>query len=297
MAQATTFTRKAVSEGARSVREQRRLVWRKATNGVITVLFFLFAVIAVGVLVAIIGRMLTQAIPNILSNPGFFTQSGLDGGIAQDILGTLELLAMAAVIAVPLGIAVAIYLSEYKDERLTEPTRFVMDLLAQTPSIIVGLVVYTLFISHRILPKSGLVGAIALAVIMLPFIARTVEEILHLVPDTLREAGLALGTPRWRVALRVVIPTVLPGIMTGVVLSLARVAGETAPLIFITYSFNINFDPMGQMGYITGGIYQDAVKGDFATAWSATLVLMVVIAAISLTIRYLTSRGRGTNNA
>jgi phosphate transport system permease protein len=296
MGQATTLAREAIIEGTVTVREQQRLMWRKVTNVAVTALFCLFAIMAVGVLVAIVARMFLQAIPNIAANfPGFFTQDGLSGGIAQDIMGTLELLALASIIAVPLGIGVAIYMAEYKDERMTEVVRFVMDILAQTPSIIVGLVIYTLFISHRILPKSGLVGAIALAVIIVPFIARTVEEILRLVPDHLREAGLALGTPRWRVILRVVLPSVLPGIMTGIVLSLARVAGETAPLIFITYSSNLNFDPMSQMGYITGGIYQDAVKGDFATAWSATLVLMVVIAAISLIIRSVASRKRVTS--
>src|SRR5579859_3351770 len=111
MEQTNTLTREAVYEGARSEREQRRLVWRKATNLMVTGLFSLFAIIAVGVLLEILVRMFTQAIPMIFANfPGFFTQSGLDGGIAQDILGTLELLAMAAVIAVPLGIAVAVYL-------------------------------------------------------------------------------------------------------------------------------------------------------------------------------------------
>ena len=289
MAQSTGL----VTEGIyneRANRERQRLRRRKLIDVSVTLLVLLCAVISVSALVAILVRMVTQALPVIFSNfPSFFTQSGLDGGIAQDILGTLELVGMAGLLAVPLGIGIAIFLSEYGSGWFSEAVRFVMDLLVQTPSIIIGLVVYTLFISHRLLPKSGLTGAISLSIIILPFIARTVEEILRLVPDSLREAGLALGTPRWRVALGVVIPSVLPGIVTGVVLSLARVAGETAPLIFLTYSDVINIDPLRQMGYITGGIYQDAVKGDFGTAWAATLVLMIVIAAISLGIRFVTA--------
>jgi phosphate transport system permease protein len=230
-------------------------------------------------------------------NIDFFTKQAADGGIAHAILGTLEMLAVAGLIAIPLGILVAIYLSDYGEGWLAELVRSALDLLAQMPSIIVGLFVWALIIRNGITQRSGIAGAIALAIIMLPIVARSVEEILRLVPDSLREGALALGTPRWRVVLSIVIPTVLPGIVTGVILAMARAAGETAPLLLTALgSQYFEFNLTQPMPAIPLQLYNDAVyTTDPAIqqrAWAAGLVLIVVIAALSAGIRVVTGRMR-----
>src|SRR5258708_29846947 len=168
-----------------------------------------------------------------------FLKAAIHGGMGHAMLGTLEILAVAGLMAIPLGIATAICLSEYGRGWLAEILHLVLDLLAQMPSIVIGLFVWALLIQTGVFRRSGITGSFALAIIMLPIIARSVEEILRLVPDHLREAALALGTPRWRVTLGVVIPTVRPGIVTGVILAMARAAGETAPLLLTTLGSSI----------------------------------------------------------
>jgi phosphate transport system permease protein len=230
-------------------------------------------------------------------NLDLFTKQSADGGIAQAILGSLEMLAIGALIAVPLGIATAIFLSEYGEGWFADGLRSVLDLLAQLPSIVVGLFVWSLLIYNGIVQRSGIAGAIALAIIMLPIVARSVEEILRLVPDALREGALALGTPRWRVTLQVVIPTVLQGILTGVILAMARAAGETAPLLLTALgSEYFEFNLSQPMAAVPLQLFKDATYSIDPLvnqrAWAAGLILIVVIAIFSAAVRMATRRVR-----
>lgn len=197
--------------------------------------------------------------------------------------------------AIPIGLGIAIYLAEFGKGWFAEATRFTMDILAGVPSIIIGIFIWTIVVLPLGTP-SGFAGAVALAVLMVPVIARSVEEILRLVPDMLREAGLALGTPRWRVTLGVVIPTVFPGIVTGVILAMARAAGETAPLLFTALGNSfISFDLGKPMAAIPLEAYKDALSAyetDRRLAFAAMLVLIVVLAIISALARFFTGRVR-----
>ena len=178
------------------------------------------------------------------------------GGMANAITGSLIMIACSGVIGIPWGIAAGIYLSEYKSGFTTQFLRFMTDLLTSVPSIIIGLFAYALLV----VPMKGYsayAGACSLAIIIVPIVARTTEEILKLMPVNVREAGLALGLPRWKVILRIVLPGSLGGVMTGVMLAVARIAGETAPLLFTSFSNSFGFRGMGQptaslWGKVTG---------------------------------------------
>jgi phosphate transport system permease protein len=279
--------------------EQVRYTRRKAINAFATGLVTSLTAISVAILVIIVGYIAVKGITSIdidffIREPKPVGEPG--GGIAQAILGTIEMLLVGSAVAVPLGIATAIYLSEYGEGWLGSAVRFALELLAGLPSIVVGVFVWALLVRNLVGHFSGLAGAATLTVIMLPIIARSVEEILRLVPETLREAALALGTPRWRVTLRVVVPTVLPGIMTGVILSMARAAGETAPLILTTLGNNFfSFDLLQPMAAMPLQIYNYAISpyDEFhRKAFAATLVLVVVIAIFSAAIRFFTGRSR-----
>jgi phosphate transport system permease protein len=279
--------------------EQVRYLRRKTINEVVTALVTSLTVFSVGILFIIVGYIAVKGVTSIdldffIREPKPVGEAG--GGIAQAILGTVEMLLVGAAVAVPLGIATAIYLAEYGAGRLASVVRFALEQLAGLPSIVVGVFVWALLVRNTVGNFSGLAGAAALAVIMLPIIARSVEEILRLVPDTLREAGLALGMPRWRVTLRFVIPTVLPGVVTGVILSMARAAGETAPLILTSLGNNyFNFDLLQPMAAMPLQIYNYAISpyDEFhRKAFAATLVLVVVIAIFSAAIRFFTGKAR-----
>ncbi len=279
--------------------EQVRYVRRKAINAFVTGLVTSLTAVSVAILLIIVGYIAIKGVTSIdldffIREPQPVGEPG--GGIAQAILGTIEMLLIGSAVAVPLGIATAIYLSEYGEGWLGSGVRFALELLAGLPSIVVGVFVWALMVRNVVGGFSGLAGAVALAVIMLPIIARSVEEILRLVPDSLREAGLALGTPRWRITLKVVVPSVLPGIMTGVVLAMARAAGETAPLILTALGNNFfNFDLLQPMAAMPLQIYNYAISpyDEFhRKAFAATLVLVVVIAIFSAAIRFFTGRSR-----
>jgi len=281
--------------------DQARLQRRNRTSALITGIIVLLTAISVGVLLFIFATIIYSGLftvsdsGQVAFNADFWSnvlKETIDGGLLSAIYGTLEMLAVSALIAVPLGLATAIYLSEYGGGWFASAVRFALDLLSQMPSIVIGLFVWMFIVNYQILKNSGLAGSIALSIIILPIVARTVEEILRLVPDHLREAGLALGTPRWRVIIGVVIPTVLPGIMTGIILSLARAAGETAPLLLVTGSNITQFDLRQPIGAIPLQIYQDATTGNFPRAWGAALILVVVIAIFSATVRFFTGRVR-----
>jgi phosphate transport system permease protein len=234
----------------------------------------------------------------------FFTEDptgsflGDPGGIRSAILGTIEIVGLAALIAVPIGIGVALYLTEFGGSgRLASTVRFFIDVMTGVPSIMFGLFVYiTLILSGIGGSFAGWKGSLALALLMLPIVTRSAEVVLKLVPDSLREAALALGAPRWRVVLRVVIPTALPGIVTGALLSIARAAGETAPLLFTVAIVNgTTLDPSQRMNSLPAQIFQDIRQPRaelIERAWGAALTLVLMILILTLIARLIQRRSR-----
>jgi len=274
-------------------------VRRRAANYLATGLIVGAALVCVAALLLILGYVVWKGAPAL--NLAFFTERPLPygevgGGVAPAILGTLTMLAVAALISIPLGLGTAIYLSEVGRGPFVGLVRLVIDLLAGLPSIVVGVFVWALLVRHLVGQYSGIAGAVALAIIMVPILTRTVEEILRLVPNSLREASLALGVPRWRTILGVVLPTARVGVVTGVTLSLARAGGETAPLLLTAlgnqfFSFNLS-EPMASLPV---QIYAYAVSpyDDWHTkAWGSALVLVFVIGCLSLATRLVTRHAR-----
>jgi phosphate transport system permease protein len=233
----------------------------------------------------------------------FFTQTPAPagesgGGVLHALVGTLLIVGMAGLLGLPLGIGAGIYCAEYPGSRLTWITRFVADVLNGTPSIVVGVFAWAWIVATQ-KHFSALAGSIALALLMIPMVLRTTEEMIKLVPNSLREAALALGYPRWRTSLSVVIRATLPGIVTGALLATARIAGETAPLLFTALgsqylSFDLNQPmaalPLTVFTYATGPYPQW-----HSYAWAAALVLIMVVFILSLGAR-LAIRKRFTLN-
>jgi len=231
-------------------------------------------------------------------NLAFFTQmpkpvGEAGGGMLNAFVGTLMLTGLAALMAVPIGILAGIYVSEYKGTTLATAVRFAADTLNGVPSIVIGIFVYGI----AVLPFrqfSALAGGIALGIMMIPIIARTTEELLLLVPSAMREGALALGATRARAVFSVIVPSVLPGIMTAVLLALARVAGETAPLLFT--AFNNRFfstDPGQPIASVTVQVFTYAISpyADWhRQAWAGALVLVAFVFVCSLAARVVTAR-------
>jgi phosphate transport system permease protein len=228
----------------------------------------------------------------------FFKSSSI-GGIKSAILGTLEIVALASAISIPLGIGVAVWLVEYGKESLfARAVRFFVDVLTGVPSIVFGLFVYIVLIVGTGSSYAGYKGSFALALLMLPVVTRSAEVILLLVPAALREAALALGAPRWRVIFSVVLPTALPGLVTGVLLAIARAAGETAPLLFTAAATLKSTFDLGQfMNSLPVQIYNDVTSPTNAVvdrAWGAALTLVAMILLLNLTARLVSRRSRLT---
>jgi phosphate transport system permease protein len=226
----------------------------------------------------------------------FFKSSSI-GGIQSAILGTIEMVALASVISIPIGIGVAIWLVEYgKGSWFAQLVRFFVDVLTGVPSIIFGLFVYIVLIIGTGSSYAGYKGSIALSLLMLPVVTRSAEVILLLVPSALRESALALGAPRWRVIFSIVLPTALPGMVTGMLLAIARAAGETAPLLFTAaYTQTTNFN-LGQfMNSLPVQIYNDVTSPTAAVverAWGAALTLVAMILLLNLIARLISRRSR-----
>jgi phosphate transport system permease protein len=223
---------------------------------------------------------------------------GDPGGIKSAILGTIEMVALAMAIAVPLGIGVALYLTEYgREGRFGNVVRYFIDVMTGVPSIVFGLFVYiTLILTGFGGGFAGWKGAVALALLMLPIVTRSAEVVLLLVPDSLREAALALGAPRWRVVLRIVLPTALPGLITGILLAVARAAGETAPLIFTaTIVQGTSFNLGERMNSLPAQIFSDVGQAQdrlVERAWGAALTLVLMILLLTLVARLVSRRSR-----
>lgn len=225
---------------------------------------------------------------------------GDPGGIKSAILGTIEIVALASAIAVPVGIGVALYLVEYgKQGRFAGVVRYFVDVMTGVPSIVFGLFIYiVLILSGGFGSFAGWKGSAALALLMLPIVTRAAEVVLALVPDSLREAGLALGAPRWRIVLRIVLPTALPGLVTGTLLAVARAAGETAPLLFtaaIVKGTTLNLGQ--QMNSLPMQIFSDVGQAQdrlVQRAWGAALTLVLMILALTTFARLISRRSRLT---
>ncbi len=228
-------------------------------------------------------------------NGNFF---GFHGGIRSALLGTIVIVALATVIAVPIGIGVALYLVEYgTDSRFATVVRYFVDVMTGVPSIVFGLFIYIVLVaSHVGGDFTAWKGSIAIALLMLPIVARSAEVVLLLVPQSLREAALALGAPRWRVVTRVVLPTAAPGLVTGSLLAIARGTGETAPLLFtVAVANSLTFNLSQQMNSLPLQIFNDiqSPNNDLqARAWGAALVIVTLILLLNLIARAVSRRSR-----
>jgi phosphate transport system permease protein len=209
------------------------------------------------------------------------------GGVYHALYGTLVQAGVATVLAVPLGLMTAVLLHEYGSGRLARVTTFMVDVLAGVPSIVAALFIFSLWIATLGFPQSAFAVSLALVLLMLPVVVRSAEEMLRLVPDEFREASYALGIPKWKTIVRIVFPIAMPGIVSGVLLSLARVIGETAPvLVLVGYSRSINLDIFnGNMASLPLLIYTELTNPEHAgylRIWGAALSLIIIVAVINL---------------
>jgi phosphate transport system permease protein len=224
------------------------------------------------------------------------------GGVYHALYGTVMQAGVAAVLSVPLGLMTAVYLVEYGSTRLARVTTFMVDVLAGVPSIVAALFIFSLWIVTLGFEQSGFAVALAFVLLMLPVVVRSAEEMLRLVPDELREASYALGISKWKTIVRIVFPIAMPGIVSGVLLSIARVIGETAPvLVLVGYSRSINLDMFhGNMASLPLLIYTEMTNPEHAgylRIWGAALSLIIIVAVINASagvIRFLTKRPRGS---
>jgi phosphate transport system permease protein len=226
---------------------------RRIKNGMATVLVTLAFLVAVLPLVWVLYTVVSKGLSQVLTSNWWgeslsgITSRSYGGGVYHAIYGTIVQALLAAVIAVPLGLLVAIYLVEYgQGRRLAKAATFTVDILSGVPSIVAALFVYALWVTTLGLPRSGFAVSLALVLLMIPIVVRTTEDLLKIVPDDLREASYALGVPKWKTIVRIVLPTSLSGILTGIMLAFARIMGETAPvLVLVGYAQFINYDPFG----------------------------------------------------
>ena len=271
---------------------------RKVKNQLARVLFTASFLIAMIPLVWLLYTVVSRGFTAVLSS-SWWTRSlagvlpeQVAGGVYHAMYGTIVQALIAAVLSVPLGVMAAVYLVEYGKGRLAKVTTFMVDILAGVPSIVAALFVFALWVTTLGLPQSAFAVSLALVLLMLPVVVRNTEEMLKLVPDELREASYALGIPKWKTILRIVIPTALPGIISGILLALARVMGETAPvLVLVGYSRSINFDVLdGNMASLPLLIYTELTNPEAAgvlRVWGAALTLILLIAALYLAAAFV----------
>lgn len=272
-----------------------------AKNAAVGTLVAVGSILALLPVASILGTVLVKGVKGIYV--GFFTNDmslasvndPLDkGGILHAIIGTLLLILFAMLISVPLGILTALYLTEIKGPG-SRFIRFLVQAMSGVPSIVAGLFIYSAFISGTGRGFSGFMGSLALSILMLPTVARTAEEVLLLIPSDLREAGLALGATQWRTVAMVVVPAAKSGLITAVILGIARIAGETAPLLFTTGGGDtVNGNPFdGVMGSIPFAIWKALIAGSEqsnARAWASILVLLIIVMVLFFTARRLGKR-------
>jgi len=273
---------------------------RLLANRAMEVSAWIAAVLAVAVLVLVIASVAIKGLSSISLD--FLTQNAdpnsieATGGIANALVGTAILVGIATLIAVPIGILVAIYTNEFAGPRSESIIRYFLDVLNGVPTIVTGIFIFGLIVTAQG-HQSGWAGSIALAIVMLPLVARSCQEVLKLVPGSVKEAGLALGASRWRTTLSVVVPTALSGMITGALLAVARALGETAPLLFVSSIFapTLSTNPSQALPSVPVIIFQyseSPTPAKHDQAWAAALVLIAVVLLISMVARTLSARSR-----
>jgi phosphate transport system permease protein len=272
--------------------------WRWFTNHLATVLAVASTILVVAPLIAIFVDLVVKGASSL--NLNFFTKipapvGEQGGGMANAIVGSAVLLGLASLLGIPIGIAAGIYLSEYgRGSKLSNVVRFTADVLNGVPSIVMGVAVYALVV----VPTKGysaLAGGVALGIMMIPTVARTTEEMLLMVPHSIREAALGLGVPNWRSMISITLKTAMPGVITGCMLAFARVAGETAPLIFTAFGNQFWSTALTQpVAALPLQIYVYALSPYdewHRLAWAGSLVLIVLIVVSVALVRFVTTRG------
>lgn len=279
-----------ISYIATSVVENRRQAKDRLATSLVWVCFILAVVPLFSLIWVTVSRGLKVLNGYSLSHsmagvPGF--EAG--GGVYHAIVGTLEQVGLATLVSVPIGLLTAVYLVEYGKGALAKAVTFFVDVMTGIPSIVAGLFILSIMLLAELEP-SGLMGALALAILMIPVVVRSTEEMLKLVPNELREAALALGVPKWRMILKVVIPTALGGITTGVMLAIARIAGETAPIMLLVFGSQlINTNPFegaqSSLPFYIWEQYRVGSEASYDRAWAAALVLIAFVMLLNLVAR------------
>ncbi|KZB85194.1 phosphate ABC transporter permease PstA [Amycolatopsis regifaucium] len=270
---------------------------RKSKNALATVLIWLSFLIAVVPLVWLLATVVINGVKRIpysnwwTEDFGSVLSDEVGGGVLHAVIGSVLQGLVCAIIAVPIGLLVAIYLVEYGRGKLAKTTTFMVDILSGVPSIVAALFIYALWITTLGLPRSGFAVSLALVLLMIPVVVRSSEEMLRIVPDDLREASYALGVPKWKTIMKIVLPTALSGIVGGVMMALARVMGETAPLlVLVGYSAYVNWDIFGgEQAALPLLMNNERVSNPFNEGtvafdriWGAALTLVLIIAIVNL---------------
>lgn len=279
-----------ISYAATTVVENQRQAKDRLATSIVWVCFILAVVPLLSLIWTTVARgaesldidFLTHSMAGVLG-------SDPNGGVYHALIGTLEQVGIATVISTPIGLLTAVYLVEYGKGALARAVTFFVDVMTGIPSIVAGLFILSLMLMTKTEP-SGLMGSLALTILMIPVVVRATEEMLKLVPNELREAALALGVPKWRMILKVVLPTAIGGITTGVMLAIARIAGETAPILLLVYGSQlINNDPFeGAQSSLPFYIYEQYKIGEVESvnrAWAAALVLIAFVMILNLVAR------------
>jgi len=270
---------------------------RRVTDHVMTGAAVLTVFLVLAPLVAIFGYLVYRGVGSI--NWAFLTQTPKPvgesgGGMANAIVGSVMILGIASIIGVPFGVGAGIYLAEFGRNRLGSVIRFTADVLNGVPSIVIGIVGYSVVVLYQ-KHFSALAGGVALSIMMVPTICRTTEEMLLLVPQALREAAYGLGVPRWRTTLSIVLRTATSGVITGIMLAFARIAGETAPLLFTTLGnqfWNMRYDQPTAALPLQIFVYANSPYEDWhRQAWAGSFVLIVLIVSSVAAVRYVVRRG------
>ncbi|MEU5402716.1 phosphate ABC transporter permease PstA [Streptomyces sp. NPDC005963] len=280
---ALSYTTTSLVENRRQAKDRlaTSIVWVCFILAVVPLFSLIWVTVSRGVKV-LDGYFLTHSMAGV---PGF--EAG--GGVYHAIVGTLQQVGLATLVSVPIGLLTAVYLVEYGGGALAKAVTFFVDVMTGIPSIVAGLFLLSVMLMFELSP-SGLMGALALAILMLPVVVRSTEEMLKLVPNELREASLALGVPKWRTILKVVIPTALGGITTGVMLAIARIAGETAPIMLLVFGSQlINTNPFegaqSSLPFYIWEQYRVGSEASYDRAWAAALVLIAFVMLLNLVAR------------
>jgi phosphate transport system permease protein len=288
----------APSAAPRILTRSGNLARRQAVNKIMIALSTLAALLAVAVLAIVFLSVFKKGFAAL--NVDFFTKTPTTfgepgGGIAHAFVGSLVIVGLATLMVVPVGVAVAVYIAELAPRNVASAVGLALDVLNGLPSIVIGIFIFTAYVLGH--GQSAFAGSLALAIIMLPLVARSTQEVLGLVPQSLREASLALGSSKWRMVCTVLLPAAFGGIVTGTILAVARAAGETAPLLFTSALVvsTVSTDPREALQSVPLQIFQLAESpdpNDHAKAWAAALVLMTFVLVVSLVARILLARGR-----